>query len=134
MADLTAATGFQPRLGACPACDAAPLAQRLAERAEAALPQNLILSLPDAHCALCISQVETALLAHQGVRSARVNLTLRRATIDAPGLQASDLIPVLARAGHVAHELDPDALSSTAAAVTSGRMRKSEEPSLVFIP
>ncbi|MGR3198585.1 MAG: heavy metal translocating P-type ATPase [Paracoccus sp. (in: a-proteobacteria)] len=115
MADLTAATGFQPRLGACPACDAAPLAQRLAERAEAALPQNLILSLPDAHCALCISQVETALLAHPGVRSARVNLTLRRATIDAPGLQASDLIPVLARAGHVAHELDPDALSSTAA-------------------
>ncbi|WP_265501680.1 heavy metal translocating P-type ATPase [Paracoccus beibuensis] len=115
MADLTAAQGFQPRIGACPACDAAPLAQRLADQAKAAAAHILILSLPNAHCALCITQVESALLAQPGVRSARVNLTLRRVTVEAPGLQAADLIPVLARAGHVAHELDPDALSSTAA-------------------
>lgn len=105
---------YAPRLGICPACDAAPLAQRLAERAEAAAPNRLILSLPDAHCALCITQIEGALMAHPGVRAARVNLTLRRVTVDAPGLTAADLVAVLARAGHQAHELDPEALARTA--------------------
>ena len=109
MADLTA-SGFS----ACPACDAAPLAQRLADRAEQ-VNGTLILSLPTAHCAACITDVETALSAHPGVRSARVNLTLRRVTVDAPGLAADDLIPVLAGAGYEAHELDPDALSATTA-------------------
>ena len=109
MADLTA-SGFS----ACPACDAAPLAQRLADRADHA-DGTLILSLPSAHCATCITDVETALAAHPGVRGARVNLTLRRVTVDAPGLSADDLIPVLARIGYEAHELDPDALAATAA-------------------
>ncbi|WP_374298970.1 heavy metal translocating P-type ATPase [Paracoccus sp. (in: a-proteobacteria)] len=109
MADLTA-SGFS----ACPACDAAPLAQRLADRAEVAEGTS-ILSLPTAHCATCITDVETALLAHPGVRRARVNLTLRRVTVDAPGLTADDLIPVLASIGYEAHELDPDALSATTA-------------------
>lgn len=109
MADLTA-SGFS----ACPACDAAPLAQRLADRAEVA-QGTVILSLPTAHCATCITDVETALTAHPGVRNARVNLTLRRVTVEAPGLAADDLIPVLARVGYEAHELDPDALSATTA-------------------
>lgn len=109
MADLTA-SGFS----ACPACDAAPLAQRLADRAEIA-QGTVILSLPTAHCAACITDVETALTAHPGVKSARVNLTLRRVTVDAPGLTADDLIPVLAGVGYEAHELDPDALSTTTA-------------------
>ncbi len=109
MADLTA-SGFS----ACPACDAAPLAQRLADRAEVA-QGTVILSLPTAHCATCITDVETALTAHPGVRNARVNLTLRRVTVDAPGLAADDLIPVLAGVGYEAHELDPDALSATTA-------------------
>ena len=109
MADLTA-SGFS----ACPACDAAPLAQRLADRAEVARG-TVILSLPTAHCATCITDVETALTAHPGVQNARVNLTLRRVTINAPGLTADDLIPVLAGVGFEAHELDPDALSATTA-------------------
>ena len=109
MADLTA-SGFS----ACPACDAAPLAQRLADRAEV-VRGTVILSLPTAHCATCITDVETALTAHPGVQNARVNLTLRRVTVDAPGLTADDLIPVLAAVGFEAHELDPDALSATTA-------------------
>lgn len=113
MTDLSAS--YAPRMGACPACDAAPLAQRLAERAASPEPSALILSLPTAHCALCITQVEDALTAHPGVRSARVNLTLRRVTVDAPGLGADDLIPVLARIGYEAHELDPGALAATTA-------------------
>lgn len=107
MADLTL-RGFS----ACPACDAAPLAQRLADRTRVA-DGTSVLSLPAVHCATCITDVETALMAHPGVRQARVNLTLRRVTVEAPGLTAADLIPVLTAIGYEAHELDPDALSST---------------------
>ncbi|SNR50527.1 cadmium-translocating P-type ATPase [Paracoccus sediminis] len=109
MANLTASG-----LSACPACDAVPLAQRLADRADTT-DGTVILSLPTAHCAACIGDVETALMAHPKVRKARVNLTLRRVTVDAPGLTPDDLVPVLAGIGYEAHELDPDALSANAA-------------------
>ncbi|MCF3972290.1 heavy metal translocating P-type ATPase [Paracoccus salsus] len=105
-----------PRISACPACDAAPLAQRMAEQGAVTAPVgDVILSLPTAHCAVCITDVERALNAVPGVRGARVNLTLRRVTVDAPGLTAGDLIPTLERIGYEAHELDPEALSSTTA-------------------
>ncbi len=111
-----AGADYDTRLSACPACDAVPLARSLAGGAGAAAGAGqVILSLPTAHCAVCITDVERALSAVPGVRSARVNLTLRRATVDAPGLTADDLIPVLDRIGYEAHELDPGALSSTAA-------------------
>src|SRR6056297_2584531 len=101
---------------ACPACAVTPLARREAARglraAEAAAP--LVLSLPGIRCAGCISGVERALQAHPGVRSARVNLTLKRATVEAdPGLAAATLTGVLEQAGYEAHELDPSALSAT---------------------
>ncbi len=101
------------RLSACPACDAAPLAERIAQRA--VKTGELVLSLPTVHCATCITDVERALAAVPGVWSARVNLSLRRVSIEAPGLAAHDLIPVLDRIGYEAHELDPAALSATAA-------------------
>lgn len=110
MAELSAS---HARLSACAACDAAPLAQRLAEASAGNADGTLILSLPTAHCAACITDVEHALLAHPGVRAARVNLTLRRVTVDAPGMGADDLIPVLDRIGYEAHELDRDALAAT---------------------
>lgn len=103
----------ESRLSACPACDAAPLAQRVA----AARPGqgDVILSLPTIHCATCITDVERVLAAHPSVRTARVNLTLRRVTIDAPGMTAEDMIPVVESIGYEAHELDPGALSASAA-------------------
>lgn len=113
MSDLSADRDYGARLSACPACDAAPLAERVA--GAAAARGDLVLSLPTAHCATCITDVERALLAQPGVRAARVNLTLRRVMIDAPGRSAEDLIPVLEKIGYEAHELDASVLSSTAA-------------------
>ncbi|MDF3605545.1 heavy metal translocating P-type ATPase [Paracoccus sp. DMF-8] len=117
MSDATAQgfedQGSDSRLSACPACDVAPIAMRIAQ--EKARKDEVILSLPGIHCATCITDIERALNNHPGVDSARVNLTLRRVTVKAPGLGADDLIPVVERAGYEALELDPSALSSTAA-------------------
>ncbi len=101
------------RPSACPACTAAPAAEHLAE-----LPRDatLMLSLPGIHCAGCISGVEKALRAVPGVSSARVNLTLRRAAVEAgPEVGAEDLCAALEAAGYEAHELDPGVLATTEA-------------------
>ncbi|AHC99775.1 heavy metal translocating P-type ATPase [Leisingera methylohalidivorans] len=101
---------LRPSLAACPACAAAP--QDGGEQAPA--EARLALSLPGIHCQACISAVERALNAHPGIRSARVNLTLKRALIEAePDLRAADLIPVLESIGYEAHELDLAALAAT---------------------
>ncbi|MCE6950536.1 cadmium-translocating P-type ATPase [Cereibacter sphaeroides] len=98
---------------ACPACVAAPSAERLAAMAAPA-SGRLVLSLPTAHCAACMTTVEGGLEALPGVRSARVNLTLRRVSVDAePDVTAADLIEVLAGLGYEAHELDAGLLSAT---------------------
>ncbi|MBV1903145.1 MAG: heavy-metal-associated domain-containing protein, partial [Marinosulfonomonas sp.] len=74
----------------------------------------LYLALPGIHCGGCISAVERALLAEPGVNSARVNLTLKRATIEAnTGVEPRQLVDALARAGYEARELDGVALSAT---------------------
>ncbi|MGB3279758.1 MAG: heavy metal translocating P-type ATPase [Pseudorhodobacter sp.] len=98
---------------ACPACAVAPSAERLAELSRPP-KARLMLSLPTAHCAACMSTVENGLQAFPGVQSARVNLTLRRVSVDAdPEVTAESLIPVLAGLGYEAHELDPGLLSAT---------------------
>ncbi|AZV79595.1 cadmium-translocating P-type ATPase [Parasedimentitalea marina] len=99
-----------PSLAACPGCLAVPRdAVELAPEGG-----RLALSLPGIHCQACISTVEHGLNAVPGVISARVNLTLKRALIEAdPELQAADLIPVLTKLGFEAHELDLAVLSAT---------------------
>lgn len=99
---------------ACAACAVAPAAQALAAGAAGAGEGRLVLSLPAAHCAACIVTVEQALHALPGVTSARVNLTLRRVSVQgAPEVTAQDLIAALDRVGYEAHELDPGLLSVT---------------------
>jgi Cu2+-exporting ATPase len=100
-------------VSACPACAAAPAAERIAAlRAER--DGRIMLSLPLAHCAACISTVEGALARVPGVRSSRVNLTLKRVSVEAgPGVTAAGLIRVLEAEGQEAHELDPGLLSAT---------------------
>ena len=106
-------------MSACPACDAAPYAQEIAGRKRA--DGDIILSLPGIHCAGCIGTVERSLKATKGVQDARVNLSRKRVTITAKGMQADPLIDVLAKAGYEAHALDAPMLSAVDADA-KGRM------------
>ncbi len=102
---------------ACPGCVAMPPREMELPAQDA----KLVLSLPTIHCQNCIASVERALSAHAKVRSARVNLTLKRALIDAePDVTAPELIALLDASGFEAYELDPNALNETATN-TAGR-------------
>ncbi|MDQ2094159.1 heavy metal translocating P-type ATPase [Rhodalgimonas zhirmunskyi] len=104
---------MRPQISACPACSAAPAAEALAEQA-AQKDARIALSLPSIHCSACIVAVEQALKKVPGVESARVNLTLKRATIEAaPEVMPDQLIEVLDKIGYEAHELDAGTLSAT---------------------
>lgn len=99
-----------PSGAACPGCLVTPV-----EPVEQVpVDTKIAISLPTIHCQACISTVERELRAYPGVHEARVNLTLKRAMIDAdPDVSATDLLPVLEQAGFEAHELDASALSAT---------------------
>ena len=108
--------GMAGGLSACPACVAAPSAERIAQLSAQAADARIVLSLPAAHCAACISTVEGRLAGYPGVKSSRLNLTLKRVTVDAaPEVTAEDLIAALKGVGYEAHELDPGLLSATEA-------------------
>ena len=103
---------LRPGLVACPACVVAPAAGRAASVAPG--PGRMVLSLPGAHCAVCISTVEQAMATVPGVISARVNLTLRRVSVEAEaGVSPEVLIAAAESVGYEAHELDAGLLSAT---------------------
>lgn len=99
-----------PRPMACPGCIAVPMGADLPEAA----PDDILLSLPEIHCQVCIRSAEQALLARDDVAAARVNLTLKRAYITPAGdVDENELIDTLKDAGVLAYPLDPTVLRST---------------------
>ncbi|MEZ5778748.1 MAG: heavy metal translocating P-type ATPase [Paracoccaceae bacterium] len=106
-------SSYAPSVSACPACVAAPAAETIAAL-RADKTAGLVLSLPTAHCAVCISDVERSLSAMPGVQSARVNLTQKRVSVVAENsVTADQLVSRLGAIGYPAHELDPGLLSVT---------------------
>ncbi len=103
-------------VSACPACVAAPLAEDTAGtryKGDGRKAQRIYLSLPAIYCAACISGVEAGLSRQPGVRSARVNLTLKRATIEADqGTSAQALADYLNSIGYEAYELDASQIAA----------------------
>src|SRR6056297_1627956 len=104
---------MRPNQSACPACAAAPAAESLADLDRT--PAQIALSLPGIHCSACITKIEKALNAHPAVTSARVNLTLKRASIEAePDATAQEMKHLVEGLGYEANELDPGTLNATA--------------------
>ncbi len=103
-------------VSACPACIAAPLAETrpgAAYEGDGQAPERIVLSLPGIHCAACITGVETRLSRQPGIRHARVNLTLKRVSIEAdPGTSPAELAAYLSGLGYEAYELDPAQISA----------------------
>lgn len=85
-----------------------PLAAAPAEGADArkAPPESVSLIVEDMHCGACMTTVERALRGVAGVRSARANLSARRARVifDPNVITTQTLIDALARAGYRAAE------------------------------
>jgi P-type Cu2+ transporter len=88
----------------CPPFDQGALSEKAAP---------LVLSVPTAHCATCISGIESVLTAQAGVRGARVNLSLKRVSVEAgPGAPSPESLAVIVTAaGWPAQALDAGLLA-----------------------
>jgi len=93
-------------ISACPACAAAPLAEEIATQRP-----TLQFSLPTLHCAACIGKVERGLKDIAGVQSARVNLSMKRLSVEGPA-DPAHLITALSNLGFEAYPLDLEALNA----------------------
>ncbi|MEM7753347.1 MAG: heavy metal translocating P-type ATPase, partial [Pseudomonadota bacterium] len=90
---------------ACPACNTAPAALRVAELAE----PNMALSVPAVSCAACIGTIERGLAGVTGVDTARVNLTQKRVLLHT-SLSVDEVVGLLADLGYKAFPLDAGVL------------------------
>ena len=98
---------------ACPACAVVPMAQELATG------PALQFSLPTIHCAACIGKIERGLKELNGVTFVRVNLSLKRLTVEGT-VDADRILSALTGLGFEAyylnqsdHKVDRDVIGRT---------------------
>jgi len=94
-------------ISACPACAAAPLAEDMAAGAALALQ----FSLPGIHCAACIRKIENGIGALDGIKSVRVNLSMKRLSVEG-AVDPAQIETALEALGFEAYPLDLDALNA----------------------
>lgn len=96
----------------CPGCAGAPLAEETARSSPSSSAGDTVsLSLPGIHCAACVSGVERGLSKLPDVLDARVNLSLKRVTVQTRGdADEDELINALLGLGFEALPLDSDTL------------------------
>ena len=90
---------------ACPACAAVPMAEQVAAG------PALQFSLPTIHCAACIGKIERGLETLTGVGHVRVNLSLKRLSVQGQ-VDPANVTARLAELGFDAYPLDIDALNT----------------------
>ena len=90
---------------ACPACVAMPDMDALE------LSHDLQFSVPTVHCAACIGKIERGLANTRGVRSARVNLSLKRLSVTGDA-SPDHILADLHDLGFEAYPLDIEALNT----------------------
>ncbi|EBA13348.1 heavy metal translocating P-type ATPase [Roseobacter sp. CCS2] len=107
----------------CPACVGLPEGQL--EKAASNGTAQIVLSLPGIHCVACISGVERALRAVDGVANARVNLSMKRVTVGTnQPVSPEALIDTLELAGFEARILDTSMLGTETDAYGRGLMTR----------
>ncbi|MEP3674619.1 heavy metal translocating P-type ATPase [Sulfitobacter sp.] len=89
---------------ACPACDAAPIAGAIATQ------EGMQFSLPTVHCAACIGKIERGLASVIGVTAVRVNLSMKRLSVNGPA-DPDIILKTLSGLGYEAYPLDLEALT-----------------------
>lgn len=105
---MTTAFGASPCPGCIPARVAADsLTEKIAATAR--------FSVPSIHCAACIAKIERGLHAVSGIAAARVNLSLKRVSVEAePWVDDAQIVTLLAGLGFPAYPLDAEVLGTDA--------------------
>ncbi|MFZ3581837.1 heavy metal translocating P-type ATPase [Loktanella sp. DJP18] len=93
-------------MSGCPACAAAPLA------AQTASGPALQFSVPGVHCAACIGQIERGLAHLNGVTGVRVNLSMKRLSVQGP-VDAAGVLKAVGDMGYEVFPLDTTKLEAT---------------------
>lgn len=100
-------------LAACPACIAMPDTRPNLRAGK----DDIVFSVPEMHCAACISKIESMLNARPDVKQARVNLSRKRVTIKGEALDADVLKDAISAIGYQAYTLDSARLQDGATSV-----------------
>ena len=96
---------------ACPGCLASPA--EISKQDGDASQSGIHISLPTIHCAGCISTIERGLSAQDDIDSVRINLTRKRALVQAAaGVTAEEIAARISALGYEAQPLDTATLTA----------------------